>query len=179
MCLRATSRCGGCGACPAWARRRRGPWFAARRCRFCRARGREGSSSACLTIGIVGGHAGVEQCERAERGDAAFVAGQFGPVAARQLFALEIGTAVVDGGENLGGVDRPLSGGLRLLRECGSRRYNRYDRQRSQRGSALGEKSSHILRERCGKASLSSLRFRGCSGNATATKRLSLLYSHL
>ena len=62
-------------------------------------------------------------------GDAAVVAGEFGPVAARQLFALEKGDAVVDGGENLGGVDGPLFGGLRRLRECGRWRYNRYDRQ--------------------------------------------------
>jgi hypothetical protein len=44
------------------------------------------------------------------------------------LFALEEGDAVVDGGEDLGGVDRPLFQGLWWLRECDRWRYNRYDR---------------------------------------------------
>jgi hypothetical protein len=48
--------------------------------------------------GVIGGDAGIEERESAERGDAAVVAGELGPVAAGLLFAFEEADAVVDRG---------------------------------------------------------------------------------
>ena len=98
----------------------RGPSSAARRCTFCRARRPRRYVERLADDRVIDGDAGVQQRQRAERGDAAIVAGHLGPAAARQLLALEIGDAALDGGEDLGGIDRPACAAAEQVPKAGA-----------------------------------------------------------
>ena len=136
----------------------RGPSSAARRCRSCRAAGRGGTSSALRTTGSSAPTPEFKQRQRAQRGDAAVVAGHFVPVAARQLLALEVGDAAIDGGENLGGVDRPARRAAAQAADAGATTAT-IDNA-AERASVHGSVSCGIPSRAPAACSVSSLRFR-------------------